>query len=71
MAWAEFVDGKFLPIHGFEGSVNEKSYIKMLEDKVWPSVKHSASTAYTTNAVLFYLKYKFQGRNVSHKAEFS
>ena len=38
MAWAGFVDEKFLPIHWFEGSVNEESYIKMLEDKVWPSV---------------------------------
>ena len=81
MAWAGFVDGKFLPIHWFEGSVNGESYIKMLEDKVWPSVKHSASrkgywfmqdcaTAHTTNAVLSYLKDKLQGRVVSHKTDF-
>ena len=39
MALAGFVDGKLLPIHWFEGSVNGESYIKMLEDKVWPSAK--------------------------------
>ena len=81
MALAGFVDGKFLPIHWFEGSVNGKSYIKMLDGKVWPSVKHSASRngywfmqdcaiAHTTNTVLFYLKDKFQGKVVSHKMDF-
>ena len=74
-------DQKFLPIHWFEGSVNGENFIKMFEDKVWPSVEHSASrkgywfmqdwaTAHTTNAVLSYLKDKFQGRVVNHKTEF-
>ena len=38
MAWAGFVDGRFLPIHWFEGSVNGESYNKLLKEKVWPSV---------------------------------
>ena len=42
ISWARFVDGKSLPIHWFEGSVNGESNIKMHEDKVWPSVKQSA-----------------------------
>jgi len=81
MALAGFVNGKFLPIHWFKGSVNGESYIITLEDKVYTSVKHSGSrkgywfmqdcaTAHTTNAVLSYLKDKFQGRVVSHKTDF-
>jgi len=57
------------------------SQIKMLEDKVWPSVEHSASrkgywfmqdcaTAHTNSAVLSYLEAKTQGRVVSHMADF-
>ena len=34
MAWAGFVDEKFLPIRWFEGSVNGESYIEMLESTV-------------------------------------
>ena len=81
MAWAGFVDGRFLPIHWFEGSVNGESYNKLLKEKVWPSVRSKASrkgywfmqdgaTPHTTANSLFYLKDKFSARVVSNKTDF-
>ena len=41
MCWAGV--GKFLPLHWFEGSVNENTYLNMLKEKVWPALKGSAT----------------------------
>ena len=81
MCWVGIVDGKILPVHWFEGSVNKDSYLAMLEDKVWPVVRGSASRkgfwfqqdgarAHTAKACLDFLQQKFPGRVISDRLEF-
>ena len=81
MAWVGFVNGKLLPIHWFEGSVNGNQYLEMLKNKVWPSVRGTATRdglwfmqdgakPHTTNDCLGFLQEKFQNRAVSNRLEF-
>ena len=80
MAWVGFVNGKFLPIHWFEGNVDGDQYKSMLESKVWPAVRRSASRnrlwfmqdgarPHTTNECLDFLKEKFNNRVISDRVE--
>ena len=80
MAWVGFVNGKFLPIHWFEGNVDGDQYKSMLESKVWPAVRRSASRnrlwfmqdgarPHTTNECLDFLKEKFNNRVISDKLD--
>ena len=43
MAWVAIVDGRCLPVHWFEGSVNRVKYLEMLKMVMWPSV-HAVAT---------------------------
>ena len=43
MCWVGVGDGKILPLHRFEGSVTENTYLNMLKEKVWPVLKGSAT----------------------------
>ena len=81
MAWVGFVNGKLLPIHWFEGSVNGNQYLEMLKNKVWPPVGGTATRdgqwfmqdgpkPHTTNDCLEFLQEKFQNRVVSNRLEF-
>ena len=63
MARDGFVDGRFLPIHWFEGLVNGNSYNILLKEKVWPSVR---SKALTVNS-LFLSKRQFLGQSSEHQ----
>ena len=81
MAWVGFVNGKLLPIHWFEGSVNGNQYLEVLKNKVWPSVRGTATRdglwfmqdgakPHTTNDCLEFLQEKLQNRVVSNRLEF-
>ena len=39
MAWVGMVDGKVLPVHWFEGSVDGDVYLDMLKTMVWPAAQ--------------------------------
>ena len=43
MAWVGVVDGKCLPVHWFEFSVNTGSYLEMLRTVMWPAVKNKVT----------------------------
>ena len=82
MAWAGLIDGKVLPIHWFEGSVNAASYLAMLKGLVWPAVRASATrkqywfqqdgaSVHCTPEVLAFLASKFGARVISRNTEHS
>ena len=81
MVWAGFVNGRFLPLHWFEGSVTSDTYLNMLREKVWPAVRNLASRngywfqqdgapPHTTAQCLKFLSEKFSGRVISNKTDF-
>ena len=80
MAWAGLVDGKVLPIHWFEGSVDAAAYLAMLQGLVWPAVRASATrkqywfqqdgaSVHCTKEVLAFLASKFGARVISRNSE--
>ena len=80
MAWVGIVDGKVLPVHWFEGSVDSNKYLDMLQTKVWPAIKgrstrnqfwfmQDGASPHCTAAVLKFLALKFGNRVISRKTE--
>lgn len=80
MAWVGIVDGKCLPVHWFEGSVNSATYLEMLMTVMWPAVRASATRRklwfqqdgappHVTPSVMQFLADKFGDRVISRKAE--
>ena len=43
MAWVGMFDGKVLPVHWFEGSVDGDVYLDMLKTMVWTAVRGMAT----------------------------
>ena len=43
MAWVGIVDGKVLPVHWFQGSVDSPTYLNMLKTMVWPAIRGQAT----------------------------
>ena len=39
MAWVGILDGRCLPVHWFQDSVNAQSYLEMLQTVVWPVLR--------------------------------
>jgi hypothetical protein len=79
MAWVGIVDGKCLPVHWFEGSVNAESYLKMLQTVMWPAVKSMATRkrywfqqdgapCHVTATVMDFLRSKFGDRIISRRS---
>lgn len=76
MAWVGIVDGKCLPVHWFQGSVNAQSYLEMLQTVMWPAVKRMATKknywfqqdgapCHISATVMEFLRSKFGDRIVS------
>ena len=81
MCWAGVGDGKILPLHWFEGSVTENTYLNMLKEKVWPALKGFATKkclwfqqdgarVHTANSCLKFLQEKFPGREISNRLDY-
>ena len=80
MAWVGIVDGKVLPVHWFQGSVDGPSYLGMLQNIVWPAIKGRATrreywfqqdgaSPHCTAEVLAFLASKFGDRVISRQTE--
>ena len=86
MSWAALVNGKALEIRwmiddaGHPASVNAERYLKMIQQKVWPEIRHRAAqhqywfqqdgaTSHTANIVVNFLKTKFRHRVISRRAD--
>ena len=76
MAWVGIVDGKCLPVHWFEGSVNAESYLEMLLTVMWPAVRNAATRkqywfqqdgapCHVSATVMDFLRSKFNGWIIS------
>ena len=80
MCWTGLYNGKVIGPFWIEGSMDQMVYRELLEDHVWPEVRHVATrqelwwmqdgaTCHTTNFNMEYLREKFQDRIISNKAE--
>ena len=81
MAWVGIIDGRCLPVHWFEGSVNGATYLEMLETIMWPAVRavatrrgywfqqDGAASHVTSEVMDFFLTAKFGDRLISRNAQ--
>ena len=80
MAWVGMVDGKVLPVHWFQGSVDAAAYLEMLRTVVWPAIKSLATrkrywfqqdsaSPHCTAEVLEFLRSKFGDRLISRNTD--
>lgn len=80
MCWTGLCNGRVLGPFWLEGSMNQFVYKELLEEKVWPLLKHRATreqlyfmqdgaTCHTTHMNLEFLQSKFGGRVISNKTD--
>ena len=80
MAWVGILDGRVLPVHWFQGSVDAKAYLEMLKEVVWPAIRGRATrreywfqqdgaSPHCTPEVLAFLSSKFGDRVISRRTE--
>ena len=80
MCWSGLCNGEVIGPFWIEGSMNQFVYKKLLEDEVWPLLRHQASrtklyfmqngaTCHTTQMSLDYLKTKFGNRVISNRTD--
>ena len=77
MAWCGIIRGQVIT-HWFEGSVNEDSYLEMLETVVWPVVKNmrgiwfqqDGAPPHVTPRVLEWLHQKFGSKIISRNSAY-
>ena len=74
------MDGKVLPVHWFQGSVDAKAYLEMLKAVVWPAIRgrdtrrecwfqHDGASPNCSPEVLAFLASKFGARVISKRTE--
>ena len=74
------MDGRVLPVHWFQGSVDAKAYLEMLKEVVWPAIRGRATrreywfqqdgaSPHCTPEVLAFLSSKFGDRVISRRTE--
>lgn len=80
MCWTGLFDGKVIGPFWIDGTMNQFVYNCLLEEQVWPAVRHIATrnqlyfmqdgaTCHTTKMNLDFLQEKFQGRVISNKTD--